>query len=1122
MSFPARTCNFSGMPAKHKPGLVTIPRVRHSACTTFPLQGGKIQPQTDTLSDSNSRLQTGLPVSLPIVSFKADTAMPGILKNSFLCCITTASQLAAFLGTLFSTAAYAAATDELIQFNRDIRPILAANCLECHGFDARTRKAELRLDTAAGALREHNGRAAITPGKPETSELIHRIESSDADIQMPPPETGKTLTSQQKQMLRRWVEQGATWQKHWAFEVPVKPTFPAPGKTDWVRNPVDAFILNRLEQIGLQPQPEADRTVLIRRVAFVLTGLPPAVTDVDEYLADQSPDAYQKMLERYLQSPRYGEEQARHWLDVARYADTHGLHLDNEREMWAWRDWVISAYNQNLPFDQFTTWQLAGDLLPNATLEQKVATGFNRCNVTTSEGGAINEEWLYRYAVDRTSTAMQTWMGLTAGCAVCHDHKYDPITTRDFYSMYAFFYSAADPGMDGNISRTQPFLRVPDPEKQQLTEAAGKQVRMAEELLLEALNNAAASGNLADEPADPAAERMVSDIILDDQLPPGSRSRNTSRNDAVWVRSAKAGDHTDARSLELAYGSEYDLTIDLTLIPIIVPAEGVLTVDVWTDPRHPPRSLRIQYDDGRSRRSVWTSNTEVSGGTRMGGLPAPGSWHSLEIPLQQAGSATGARIKSIVLGQDGGRVRVDCVRISGRTVAARDPRTSFNTWWQLSKGTSPDGIPAELQKLLIAGPQDNADPDKLQQLKLFWRKVVQRIEESPAAAQRKALDSALARQAAILDDVPGTFMFTDLPQPREAFVMERGQYDKRGAKVEPGVPAEFPPLRNTDGNPLTGRRASRLDLASWFTSPENPLTARVTVNRIWQQVFGAGLVRTSDDFGTRGDPPSHPELLDWLATEFRDSGWDQKQFFRLLLTSAAFRQAAVATESSLQLDPDNRLLSRGPRLRLDAEQLRDNVLFVSGLLDTTMGGRGAMPYQPPDIWEPVGYENSNTRFYMQEHGSALYRRSIYCFVKRTAPPPFMTNFDAPNREQFCSRRERSNTPLQALQLMNDVQHFEAARVLAQRLLQSPGDDAARISLLLRTVLARGPAEEELQILRQALHTQRQHYLSHPEKAELLIRNGEAAVAEQLPAIELAAWTMLCNLVLNLDETVCRN
>ena len=1036
--------------------------------------------------------------------------------------ISVAHCLLGLLCGMSAVSTCAADPADAIQFNRDIRPILAANCLECHGFDARTRKADLRLDTPEGARQEHDGRAAVRAGQPESSELISRIESVDPDLQMPPPETGKTLTAQQKLLLRRWIQEGAGWQKHWSFETPVQSPLPNVSQPDWVRQPFDTFILHRLEQAGLQPQPEADRSTLIRRVSFILTGLPPTVAELDRYLADQSPDAYEQMVERCLQSPRYGEEQARHWLDVARYADTHGLHLDNEREMWAWRDWVISAFNQNLPFDQFTTWQLAGDLLPNPTLEQKVATGFNRCNVTTSEGGAINEEWLYRYAVDRTSTTMQTWMGLTAGCAVCHDHKYDPITSRDFYSMYAFFYSAADPGMDGNISRTQPFLKVATPDKQNLIDAALARLKAADAALEQSLDAAEAAGMLTDEPADPQAERSISDLILDDVLPPGSRTRNTSRNDPVWVRTARSGDHTDARSLELAYGAGYDLTIDLTLIPVPVPAAGTLSVDIRIDPHHPPRNVRVQYDDGRSHRFVWTDVEDTAGGKREGRLPSPGVWHTLDIPLAKSGSAEGSRIKSLVLSQDGGRVFVDSVRISGQLPAGRDPRASFTAWWQMSKGTNPDGISPELQKLLNAGPSETADAAQVKLLKQFWRRVVQRSADSPVTALRQAQWQAHVHHVALLDEVPGTFMFTDLPNPRDAFVMERGQYDKPGAKVEPGVPAEFPPLRSDSGAVLQDRRANRLDLARWFTAAENPLTARVTVNRIWQQVFGTGLVRTSDDFGTRGDPPSHPELLDWLAVEFRNSGWDQKQFYRMLLSSATFRQQSMATELALQRDFDNRLLSRGTRFRLDAEQLRDNVLFVSGLLNPAMGGRGVMPYQPPDIWEPVGYENSNTRFYLQEHGSALYRRSIYCFVKRTAPPPFMTNFDAPNREQFCSRRERSNTPLQALQLMNDVQHFEAARVLAQRLLETPIDDNARITLLLRIVLARSPAADELHILKKALAAQRQHFTAHPENATRVIRNGEAPVADNRPHAELAAWSMLSSLVLNLDETVCRN
>ena len=1041
---------------------------------------------------------------------------------------------------------HSAAEQSTTDFERDVAPILLSRCIECH--QSANPSGGLSLQTATAQQQGGDSGPAVRPGDADGSLLISRVLAGE----MPPPANGheRRLPPAEAETLRRWVTEGATFpagrvldlfektlafrggRDWWSFQ-PLSTTAPPepvsiPWET-WRQHPIDRFLAAGLQRSQLSPAPPATARELIRRLYWDLTGLPPQSSDTELAIRMEQAGArtltapqYQQLVDRLLASPQFGERWARHWLDVARYADTHGLHLDNEREMWAWRDWVISAFNQNLPFDQFTTWQLAGDLLPNPTLEQKVATGFNRCNVTTSEGGAINEEWLYRYAVDRTSTTMQTWMGLTAGCAVCHDHKYDPITSRDFYSMYAFFYSAADPGMDGNISRTQPFLKVATPDKQNLIDAALARLKAADAALEQSLDAAEAAGMLTDEPADPQAERSISDLILDDVLPPGSRTRNTSRNDPVWVRTARSGDQTDARSLELAYGAGYDLTIDLTLIPVPVPAAGTLSVDIRIDPHHPPRNVRVQYDDGRSHRFVWTDVEDAAGGKREGRLPSPGVWHTLDIPLAKSGSAEGSRIKSLVLSQDGGRVFVDSVRISGQLPAGRDPRASFTAWWQMSKGTNPDGISPELQKLLNAGPSETADAAQVKLLKQFWRRVVQRSADSPVTALRQAQWQAHVHHVALLDEVPGTFMFTDLPNPRDAFVMERGQYDKPGAKVEPGVPAEFPPLRSDSGAVLQDRRANRLDLARWFTAAENPLTARVTVNRIWQQVFGTGLVRTSDDFGTRGDPPSHPELLDWLAVEFRNSGWDQKQFYRMLLSSATFRQQSMATELALQRDFDNRLLSRGTRFRLDAEQLRDNVLFVSGLLNPAMGGRGVMPYQPPDIWEPVGYENSNTRFYLQEHGSALYRRSIYCFVKRTAPPPFMTNFDAPNREQFCSRRERSNTPLQALQLMNDIQHFEAARVLAQRLLEAPGDDNARITLLLRIVLARSPAADELHILKKALEAQRQHFTAHPENATRVIRNGEAPVADNRPHAELAAWSMLSSLVLNLDETVCRN
>ncbi len=1007
-----------------------------------------------------------------------------------------------------------------IQFNRDIRPILSANCLDCHGFDAKTRKADLRLDTFEGATADHDGTIAIKPGDVSASELINRILSDDPETIMPPPETKKSLKPEEKDLLRRWIEQGAKYQKHWAFEVPVSPEVPAVAESGWVRTPVDAFILKTLNDRGLKPRSDANRETLIRRVAFTLTGLPPKVAEVDAFLADTSDDAYEKMVDRYLASPRYGEEQARYWLDVARYADTHGLHLDNEREMWVYRDWVISAFNGNLPFDQFTTWQLAGDLLPNPTLEQKVATGFNRCNVTTSEGGAIAEEWLYRYAVDRTSTAMQTWMGLTAGCAVCHDHKYDPVTTKDFYSMYAFFYSTSDPAMDGNIRNTNPFLKVPSAEQKLALESAQSAESSARKRLEEALATTTYTEPTA------AEAREVTDVIFDDAFPTGSRSRNTSRDDAVWPLNPEFGAKSGQRVLQMAYGGDYDLSLDLALIPIMTRAEGRLEFWLRIDPYAAPNGLAFTFDDGKNHRVVWGDKSKVGGRAdlEMGPIPAGGEWVRVEIPFDKVSATPGARIKSLSFTIDRGKFFIDDMKVVGKVAADKDARSSFQQWWTVSKGGNPSAIDGDLRNLLVGGPKEDAPAEQKQKLTRFWMTHIQRPTESPVADLRKAFDASVLETIKINDSIPGTFIFTDLEKPRDAFVMLRGQYDKPGDKVEPNVPAEFPPLKDENGQVIAGtRRANRLDLARWFLAKENPLTARVTVNRIWQQVFGTGLVKSSDDFGTRGDLPSHPELLDWLAVHFRDNGWDTKALYRLLLTSSAFRQSSEIGEELHQRDPENRLLAHGPRFRLDAEQLRDNALYVSGLMDLTMGGKGVLPYQPDDIWEPVGYENSNTRFYMQDHGSSLYRRSVYCFLKRTAPPPFMSNFDGSNREQFCTRRERSNTPLQALQLMNDVQHFEAARALAERVIAEGGSSVEqRIDFLFRIVLARHPESDEERLVKDAFEKQLAMFNENPDDAAKAIRTGESVPKNIAPTPETAAWSMVANLILNLDESVVRN
>jgi hypothetical protein len=867
-------------------------------------------------------LKVFFPVSLPFRRFVVLTAL------------MTLSTVRLVLGSDAST----------ISFNQHIRPILSDKCFACHGLDAHTREADLRLDVAEDAVADRGGTRAIVPGNPEESLVWQRIISSDPDEQMPPADSHKQLSDDEKELIRRWIAAGATYQKHWAYEAPVASDVPKTSSA--VTNPIDAFVRQRLEAEGLEAAPEADRRTLIRRVAFALTGLPPTRDEMQRYLIDRSPKAYERMVERYLQSPHYGEEMARHWLDVARYADTHGMHLDNERQTWAYRDWVVNAFNRNLPFDQFTIEQLAGDLLPDPTLEQLTATGFNRCNVTTSEGGSIDAELLFRYAVDRASTTVQAWMGLTAGCAVCHDHKFDPISQKEFYSLYAFFYSAADPAMDGNALLTQPVLKL------EMDEHRARRVELA----------------------------------------------------------------SDAQRAQAAVDSH-------------------LATIHYTDP-------------------------ETS-----------------------------------------------------------DVQESLRAWWTQTAGTELPGVSTELNSIVKQGPDAVTDPEQRRQVEVYYLQHVCRDTKDGFAPLLAEVVRVKEAQAALENSIPSTFVFRDLPEPRQSFVMIRGAYDKPGEPVEPNVPAVLPPL--TKSQPSAP--ATRLDLAQWLVSENHPLTARVTVNRFWQQFFGAGLVKSSYDFGSQGELPSHPELLDWLAVHFRTNGWDVHDLVRMIITSATFRQDSRVTPEMLARDPANRFYARGPRLRLDAEQIRDNALFVSGLMELEMGGKGVKPYQPENIWEPVGFAGSNTRFYQQDHGSALYRRSLYTFLKRTAPPPFMANFDAPNREQFCTLRERSNTPLQALQLMNDVQHIEAARHLAVRMLHEGGLEAtSRLEFAFEAVLGRPPLAGELEIVHAQLKQHLARYSENEQAAEALLAHGESPRGSDRPATELAAYTLVANMLLNLDETLTRN
>ena len=1054
--------------------------------------------------------------------------------RSSVALLSVSGGVAAWLALVLPATAAEGVTS--LEFDRDIRPILSENCYACHG--PGQQEAGLRLDSAEQATRElDSGLRAIVAGNAAASEMVARIDAGDHDVVMPPPHSRKVLTAEQKDLLKRWIEAGAPYQEHWSFRPIERPPLPASARA----HPIDRFLDAALTSSGLPVNGEADRPTLIRRLSFALTGLPPTAEDVAAFVADPAPDAYDKLVDRLLASPHHGEEMARHWLDQARYADTHGLHLDNEREMWLYRDWVVKAFNDNLPFDQFTVWQLAGDLLPDATTDQQIATGFCRANVTTSEGGSINEELLFRYAIDRTATMTNAFMGLTGQCAVCHSHKFDPLSHKEFYALYAFFNSAADPGFDGNIRRTVPTVQAQAPAEEKLLAALDRELAPYEQALEEAIA-AAAYIDPADEAA-PAGGRET--IWLAENWPEGAIVRTSPGGRAEWVTgTTDAPAQAGSRCLDVKATGPVQVIATDGEESFRIPATGKLFVNVWLDPADPPKALMVQLrSTAWNHGAVWgdwaavpfanTRKITDAAARHVGQLPAAGSWARLAIDLKQMKLEPGTRVTAVAIVQGQGHARWDTIGISTaapnpatKDPAAKDPARSFAAWWQ-EKSALPANrlldIPDELRSIVQQGREKTKNPSEVSRLKRYWLTTfwIDRPERLDAAAVE--YDAVRKIRDGVKDMIPRSLVFRDLPEMRESFVMERGAYDRPGEKVSRGTPAFLPPLEVAEG-----QTPSRLDLARWLVRDDHPLTARVAANRLWQQFFGTGLVKTHEDFGLQGEPPSHPELLDWLAAEYRDGdtetgGWDTRRIVRLIVTSAAFKRSAVVQPQQLDRDPENRLLARGPRLRLDAEQIRDQALFLSGLLVPTMGGRGVKPYQPDNVWEPVAYSQSNTRSYYRDVGDGLYRRSLYTFLKRTAPPPFMSNFDAPNREAFCARRERSNTPLQALQLMNDVQHVEAARALAARtLLASAVDDADRIDWLFRTVLARDPEAGERAVVAKSLSDHRRRYVDDPAAAAQLISQGDSEPPAQLAAGELAAWTLVANTLLNLDEALTRN
>jgi len=1020
-----------------------------------------------------------------------------------------------------------------LEYNRDIRPILAENCFACHGADSAARKAKLRLDVRDDAIKAE----AIVPGKPDKSGLIDRTHTDDVETIMPPVRTKKAMTAAQKATLKQWIVEGAEYQPHWAFIAPQKVALPTVKNAVWARTPIDFFILAELEKHGLTPAPEADRRTLARRLSLDLTGLPPEPAEVEAFVADTTPDAYEKYVDRLLKSPHWGEHRGRYWLDAARYADTHGIHFDNYREIWSYRDWVIRAFNNNMPFNQFTIEQLAGDLLPNATLDQKIASGFNRCNITTNEGGAIAEEYLVLYTRDRTETSSAVFLGLTAGCAVCHDHKFDPLAQREFYEMAAFFNNTTQNAMDGNIKDTPPILRVPAIADRPRYEAVTKELVVAQQAI--AVRKTAAKVDFDKWLADAKPEQIGSVAPTDGLVFHAglSEGQGKSLNFAIdgkdrkvetsadWIAGNFGGKVFQVKAdtkVELSDVGDFDKTQPFTvgawvrlpkanltgaIIGRMDEASGFRGWDMWIDGNKP----------GMHFINTWPGDAvKVVGNTAL----QPNKWHHVLITYDGSMKASG--IKIFVDGQpQPTTVQADVLKGTTKTnvplkfgqrhttgrldgIGIQDLRIYTKTL------TGPDALTlAKSSRTAALVAKKDRKPEEVNELFDWWLVSLDKSSNDLTAnlARLQQEEAAIRARGTV------AHVMQEKTEMAMAHILFRGDYDKRRDPVKPNTPRFLPPMASE-------LPKNRIGYAQWLLQPDHPLMTRVTVNRFWQELFGTGIVRTSGDFGVTGDLPTHPELLDWMALEFRDKNWDVRAFFKMMVMSATYRQSAATTPLKNEKDAFNRYLSRGPRFRMDAEMIRDYALASSGLMTRKLGGPSVRPYQPDGVWEAVAMPGSDTRNYKRDQGENLYRRSMYTFWKRAAPPASMDILNAPNRETCAVRRDRTNTPLQALVTLNDPQFVEAARYLAQRAMKEGGEsDDTRIDFISKRLLARSLRPEEVTIVRELLTDLRTHYKAKPDEAKLLVSFGDSKADATMDVPSLAAWTMVTNQLMNLDEVL---
>ncbi len=1008
-----------------------------------------------------------------------------------------------------------------INFNRQILPILSDHCFACHGPDEKTRKADLRLDTREGLFSKIDGdHFVVKPKDAEASLLVERITSSEKDKVMPPAKFNKPLKAEQKKLLEEWIKQGAPWSSHWSFAAPKKVAVPKVQPADWNKNPIDAFILAKLQELKLTPSEPATKAALLRRVTLDLTGLPPTPDELDAYLRDASPQAYEKVVDRLLASPRYAEHQARQWLDVARYGDTHGLHLDNYREMWPFRDWVIKSFQRNQPYDQFITEQLAGDLLPEPTLDQLIATGYNRCHVTTSEGGSIEEEVYVRNVVDQVDTFGTVFLGLTVGCARCHDHKYDPISMKEYYQFFAFFNSIDGSPMDGNAARHAPITKVGTPGQLAKLDNLQKQIDVKKARVKELL-----AGIQYVEPKNTKVEptRRADYVWIDDSIPASTTIGNDGGAAGQWnfvtspTHPVFSGRLSHTRQ---ATGLSQHLIMDAKQ-GLVVGTGDSLFAYVYLDPRNPPREIMLQWNTGDwNHRAYWGENkidwgTDKTGSRQhMGSLPEPGRWVRLSIPIARVGLKPGQIISGWAFTQFDGVVYWDKAGINTRTPQGEIKFDSLSAWLNYEQSLGGAKLPGPVQKLIKIAAEKRTEEQK-KELQNYYLEYVNPATKDRFTPLHQEIEKLTKERADFDASIPATMIFKERKEPRPSYILKRGEYDQRGDKVERGTPAMFPPMKSD-------AHKDRLGLAKWLLDPAHPMTSRVAVNRFWQQVFGTGLAKTTEDLGQQGEPPTHQQLLDWLAVDFRESGWDVRKLMKLMVMSNTYQQSARVTADRYAADPGNRYYSRGPRHRLDAEILRDQALFVSGLLVETVGGPSVKPPQPSGLWEAVGYVSSNTANFKADTGvEKVHRRSLYTFWKRTAPPPQMSAMDAPSRESCTVRRERTNTPLQALLLLNETQYVECARALAQRSMTTAPSADARLKFIVKSVLCREAETQELSILRTAYEDHLKKYQAQPAEAEKLLTVGESKPNEKLDKEELAALTMVANIVLNLDEAVTK-